>query len=217
MAERMASRTASELAWAEKTATELLSPLAARWRHTLRVVGRAQSFREVLNRDELAVLLAAGYLHDVGYAPDLAEVGFHPLDGACFVRGAGHERLAGLVAHRHRLLDGEQETKNERSSGSVPITPQLARELKAHRLRKGQPGPDRLVFTAGDGRRIDEANYRRRILDPACVLAGIPPIGFHVLRHTHDRRRGDEGRTSGPATSAACVRVVHAGDVRPPA
>jgi integrase len=42
-----------------------------------------------------------------------------------------------------------------------------------------------LVFTAGDGRRIDEANYRRRVLDPACVRAGIPPIGFHVLRHTH--------------------------------
>ena len=38
---------------------------------------------------------------------------------------------------------------------------------------------------AGDGRRIDEANYRRRILDPACVRVGIPPIGFHVLRHTH--------------------------------
>lgn len=89
------------------------------------------------------------------------------------------------VSRRHRLLDGEQETKSERSTGNVPITAELARELKAHRLRNGQPGPERLVFTAGDGRRIDEANYRRRILDPACVRAGIPPIGFHVLRHTH--------------------------------
>jgi integrase len=89
------------------------------------------------------------------------------------------------VRRRHRLLDGEQETKSERSAGTVPITPQLARELKAHRLRNGQPGAEVLVFTAGDGRRIDEANYRRRVLDPACVGAGIPPIGFHVLRHTH--------------------------------
>jgi integrase len=51
------------------------------------------------------------------------------------------------VRRRHRLLDGEQETKSERSSGTVPITPQLARELKAHRLRNGQPDGGRLVFT----------------------------------------------------------------------
>lgn len=89
------------------------------------------------------------------------------------------------VRRRHRLLDGEQETKSERSSGTVPIAPQLARELKAHRLRNGQPGTDTLVFTARDGSRLDEANYRRRVLDPACVRAGIAPIGFHVLRHTH--------------------------------
>jgi hypothetical protein len=48
-----------------------------------------------MDRDELDVLLAAGYLHDVGYAPDLAQLGFHPLDGARFVRDAGRERLAG--------------------------------------------------------------------------------------------------------------------------
>lgn len=89
------------------------------------------------------------------------------------------------VSQRHRLLDGEQETKSERSAGNVPITVELARQLKAHRLRNGQPSPERLVFTAGDGRRIDRAIYRRRILDPACVRAGIPPIDFHVLRHTH--------------------------------
>lgn len=110
MVERMASRTESELAWAERTATELLSTLEARWRHTLRVVERAQSFRDVLHRDELEVLLAAAYLHDVGYAPDLVEAGFHPLDGARFVRGAGHERLAGLVAH-HSAADAEAEER----------------------------------------------------------------------------------------------------------
>jgi integrase len=89
------------------------------------------------------------------------------------------------VRRRHRLLDGEQETKSERSSGTVPITSQLARELKAHRLRNGQPPAGELVFAGKGGARLDEANYRRRVLDPACVRAGIAPIGFHVLRHTH--------------------------------
>jgi integrase len=96
----------------------------------------------------------------------------------------GDEPLV-FVRRRHRLLDGEQETKSERSSGTVPIAPQIARELKAHRLRKGQPGDDELVFTSPKGKRLDETNFRRQVLDPACARADLPPIGFHVLRHTH--------------------------------
>jgi HD superfamily phosphodiesterase len=110
MVERMANRTETELAWAVRSATELLAPLEARWRHTWQVVERAGSFRDVLDSDELGVLLAAAYLHDVGYAPELATAGFHPLDGARFVRNAGHERLAGLVAH-HSASDAEAEER----------------------------------------------------------------------------------------------------------
>jgi integrase len=89
------------------------------------------------------------------------------------------------VTRRHRLLDGEQQTKSERSSGTVPITRELARELKSHRMRNGQPPREALVFTGPDGKRVDEGNYRRRVLDVACAKAGLDPIGFHVLRHTH--------------------------------
>jgi HD superfamily phosphodiesterase len=110
MVERMASRTESELAWASRTARELLEPLDARWRHTLRVVEHAQSFRDVINGDELEVLIAAAYLHDVGYALELTKTGFHPLDGARFLREAGHERVAGLVAH-HSASDAEADER----------------------------------------------------------------------------------------------------------
>jgi hypothetical protein len=110
MVERMASRTESELTWAERTARGLLAPLPARWRHTLRVVEQAQSFRDVLGGDELEMLLAAAYLHDVGYAPQLTKTGFHPLDGARFVHKAGHARLAGLVAH-HSASDAEADER----------------------------------------------------------------------------------------------------------
>ena len=44
-------------------------------------------------------LVAAAYLHDVGYAPDLRQTGCHSLDGARYLRSLGHERLARLVAH----------------------------------------------------------------------------------------------------------------------
>lgn len=46
-----------------------------------------------------STLVAAAFLHDIGYAPTLASSGFHPLDGARFVRARGHERVAQLVAH----------------------------------------------------------------------------------------------------------------------
>jgi hypothetical protein len=45
------------------------------------------------------VLIAAAYLHDIGYAPKLASTGFHPLDGALHLQALGYKRLAGLVAH----------------------------------------------------------------------------------------------------------------------
>src|SRR6266700_3110294 len=48
----------------------------------------------------LVFLIAAAYLHDIGYAPSLKKTGFHPLDGANYVmQSFGNERLASLVAH----------------------------------------------------------------------------------------------------------------------
>jgi HD superfamily phosphodiesterase len=116
MIERMKSRTESELAWAGRIARDLLASLEARWRHTLRVVERAQSLRDALDGDEFEVL-AAAYPHDIGYVAKLAKADFQPLDGARFVRDAGHERLAGLVAH-HPASDAV----NARATSESPAT-----------------------------------------------------------------------------------------------
>jgi HD domain len=101
--------------WAERIARELLSPLGARWRHTVGVAERAREIGRSAVGDDADVLVAAAYLHDIGYAPQLRDTGFHPLDGARFVRSCGHERLAALVAFhcaaeaeaRERGLDQE--------------------------------------------------------------------------------------------------------------
>lgn len=46
------------------------------------------------------LLVAAAWLHDLGYAPELIDTGFHPIDGARFLRKLGVEdRLVCLVAH----------------------------------------------------------------------------------------------------------------------
>lgn len=88
----------SERLWAECQARRLLEPVGARWLHTQGVVERAREVGRALARPDAEVLVAAAYLHDVGYAPELRKTGLHPLDGARFVRGCGRERLAGLVA-----------------------------------------------------------------------------------------------------------------------
>jgi hypothetical protein len=73
-----------------------------RWQHVRAVgakaehVSRAISWDDTRDRD---VLIAAGYVHDIGYAPGLKRTGLHQLDGARFICKLGDQRLANLVAH----------------------------------------------------------------------------------------------------------------------
>jgi hypothetical protein len=85
--------------WARLEAERKLSSLGHRWTHTLGVVHRAKGLRTTAPAPDRPTLIAAAYLHDVGYAPELDDTGFHPLDGARWLRASGHERLACLVAH----------------------------------------------------------------------------------------------------------------------
>ena len=49
--------------------------------------------------DDADTLVSAAWLHDVGYAPTVAIVGFHPLDGAYLLQGKGFpDRVVDLVA-----------------------------------------------------------------------------------------------------------------------
>jgi HD superfamily phosphodiesterase len=85
--------------WAASYAEDLLSPLGDRWLHVQGVARHAQRVASILPADERNDLLAAAYLHDLGYAPSLVQTGLHPLDGARHIRALGLERLAGLVAY----------------------------------------------------------------------------------------------------------------------
>ncbi len=88
--------------WAEDYAGSLLSSLGRRWDHAKAVAETARQLGNGLTAEEADVLVAAAYLHDIGYSPSLAVTGFHPLDGGRHLRMLGHERLATLVAHHTR-------------------------------------------------------------------------------------------------------------------
>lgn|SRR5262245_25028682 len=80
-------------------AERLLSPLGDRWKHVRAVGKRAQGVSAILNQEDRPYLVAAAYLHDIGYAPSLRRTGLHQLDGACYVQSLGAARLACLIAH----------------------------------------------------------------------------------------------------------------------
>jgi putative nucleotidyltransferase with HDIG domain len=83
---------------AEEMAYELLSPLGNRWRHTAGVAARAADLAILLDLD-LDVLVAAAWLHDIGYCDVVRTTGFHPLDGARHLtRMSWPSPIAGLVA-----------------------------------------------------------------------------------------------------------------------
>ena len=83
----------------ELAQAKLADTLPRRWRHVQAVARKAEGLGAVpgICGD---LLVSAAWLHDIGYAPDVADVGFHPLDGGRFLRKVeAGERLARLVAH----------------------------------------------------------------------------------------------------------------------
>jgi hypothetical protein len=97
--------------WSTRVAeTELKSVLPRRWAHTQGVARRAAEIRKAVGRDA-DLLVASATLHDVGYAPRLVVTGFHPLDGARFLRDehSVDERLVRLVAnHSFALMEAKE-------------------------------------------------------------------------------------------------------------
>jgi putative nucleotidyltransferase with HDIG domain len=83
---------------AQHTAARWVGPLGDRWLHTAGVASRAAEVAGPLGLDA-DVLVAAAWLHDIGYARVAVTTGFHPLDGARFLAGQlWPRRVVGLVA-----------------------------------------------------------------------------------------------------------------------
>jgi integrase len=84
-------------------------------------------------------------------------------------------------------------TKTEASKATIPLLPQLAEELRAHRERQGRRGFDRiaqdaLVFQTINGLSPGRRNVLRAVQVAAknagVVPEGAKPVGCHDLRHS---------------------------------
>ncbi|MFJ8151194.1 HD domain-containing protein [Streptomyces sp. NPDC094468] len=109
--------------WAYELAGELLSrSLPRRWAHSQGVAACAQTLAPLAGNS--AELEAAAVLHDIGYAPPLVSTGFHPLDGARYLRDVhGAEgRVVRLVAnHSYALLEAEERGLRTELADEFPL------------------------------------------------------------------------------------------------
>jgi hypothetical protein len=172
--------------WAERVARDLLAePLPRRWAHTKGVAAQARSLVGILG-EYADLITAAAWLHDIGYAPVVAVTGFHPLDGARYLRDAHNAdvRLCRLVAH-HTCAVIEAE---ERGLADVllaefePERPELADALTYCDMTTGPDGrpltvEERLAEIRtryGRGHVVDRSIKRAapRIRKSACAVRG---------------------------------------------
>jgi HD superfamily phosphodiesterase len=85
----------------------LAEAVPRRWRHAGPVARRARWVaKELALPDDL---VTAAWLHDIGYVPELAETGFHPRDGARYLRrvGAGGQVVSLVAYHSWAQIEAD--------------------------------------------------------------------------------------------------------------
>ena len=112
--------------WAAAVARELLEePLPRRWAHVQGVAATARTLTGLLGQDA-DLITSAAWLHDIGYSPAITACGFHPLDGARYLRDHHHagDLLCRLVAcHSCALIEAAERGLSAELSAEFPAPP----------------------------------------------------------------------------------------------
>ena len=194
--------------WAEATARRLLAkPLPRRWAHTQGVAAAARTLGPVLGRDS-DLLTAAAWLHDIGYAPDVASTGFHSLDGARHLRDSegADGTLCQLVAYHSCAINeaAERGLADEMTTEFRPGRRDLADALTYCDMTTSPDGRRTAV-----GQRLSEIRARYAPGDAVtrAIARSAPELTSAVARVQHRKS------TSAPAPRAVVpvrVRVLAA-------
>jgi hypothetical protein len=173
-----------QVAWARDLAQSLLrQQLPRRWAHSQGVAAQAVALGPILG-DNADLLVAAAWLHDIGYSPALVATGFHPLDGARYLRDEYHADadLCSLVAH-HTCATYEAEERGLlydllAEFPANPATP--TRELIYCDMTTGPDGnrltPDERLSDIFGRYTADDVVHRAITRATPCLLAAVTHV-----------------------------------------
>lgn len=170
---------------AARLAEQLVGPLGRRWTHVQAVATRARELVAAVEPEQAEVLVAAAWLHDIGYSPEIGFTKFHPLDGARHLKDLGWPaEIVNLVAHHSgaRFEAAQRGMSDELNEFPFSDNPVLDALVTAD-LTTG-PGGERLSYDE----RIAEILTRYPKNDPVhrtWIIAG--PILKESVRRTERR------------------------------
>lgn len=148
-----------QVRWARNLARTLLADaLPTRWAHTQGVGRSAESIAPIVGADA-DLLSCAAWLHDIGYAAGIAKTGFHPLDGARYLRDieGAEDRLCRLVAnHSLAIIEARNRGLSVQLSNEFPIIDGLLSEALTYCDMTTNPRGDKTGVDA----RLDEVTVR---------------------------------------------------------
>ena len=111
---------------ARAIAEQRLGSFAPRWAHVQGVAAAAELMAAGLATPDADAVVAAAWLHDVGYAPSVRSTSFHPVDGAAFVRAEGFSAVVvSLVAYHTGAVFEARERGLLDALAEFPEPPQL--------------------------------------------------------------------------------------------
>jgi HD superfamily phosphodiesterase len=139
---------------AREIAEQQLRSLPTRWAHVQGVGAAAAEFVTVgLASDDADSVVTAAWLHDVGYAPCVRSTGFHPIDGAGFVRAQGFPAVVvSLVAyHTGAVFEARERGLSEALAEFAEPPPKLLDVLTCADLITGPEGSAVRLSGVSDG------------------------------------------------------------------
>jgi hypothetical protein len=165
-------------------------PLGRRWDHVQGVARRAAELVQAVSRDQRETLLAAAWLHDIGYSPEISHTRFHPLDGARYLRARGWSvQVVNLVAHHSGARFEAVERGLSAELSEFPfVDDSVLDALVTADLTTG-PGGERLTYDE----RIAEILKRYPPEDPVHrTWIKAAPVLKEAVQRTEDRLSADQ-------------------------
>jgi hypothetical protein len=164
----------------------LLHDVGTRLAHSARVARQVDRVRHLLDGRWKAVISDAAWLHDVGYSPRIACTGFHPLDGARWLRDRDwSDEICRLVAwHSAAGVEGALRGLDQELTVEFERPPEVATNaLTWADLTSSPQGEPWSV-----GRRIDDIlrRYPAESIEHRAIANAAPTL-WHASRDIQSR------------------------------